>query len=226
MDFIGMIIQDVIALLEREYGLLKWNPQKRHLDVLIETVLSQHTSDLNSHRAFELLMDTFGSWHNVASAPVEHIAQSIRCGGLSKVKAVRIKQILQGIFNERGDLTLDFLESMSTTEAKDYLISLPGVGLKTASCVLLFSLGRPSLPVDTHIFRVGKRLGLLGPNVNIKEAHSLLQNEIHPAKIYQFHVHVIKHGRQVCRAKWPRCRECVLEKGCPSSLSPQKVALT
>lgn len=220
-----MIIQDIIALLEQEYGIPKWNPVKRHLDVLIETILSQHTSDLNSHRAFKSLMDTFGNWQNVATAPVEHIARSISCGGLSRVKAIRIKQIVQGIYNERGSLTMDFLESMSTTEAKDYLISLPGVGLKTASCVLLFSLGRPSLPVDTHIFRVVKRLGLLEPDVNINEAHSLLQNKIHPSKIYQFHVHVIKHGRQVCHARWPRCRGCVLEKCCPGSLAPQKIAL-
>lgn len=220
-----MIIQDVITLLEQEYGLPKWNPKKRHLDVLIETVLSQHTSDLNSHRAFELLMDTFGSWQNIASAPVEHIAQSIRCGGLSSIKAGRIKKILQDILNERGDLSLNFLESMSTTEAMDYLIGLPGVGLKTASCVLLFSLGKPSLPVDTHIFRVVKRLGLLGPNVNVNEAHRLLQNKIHPSKIYQFHVHLIKHGRQVCHARWPRCSECVLEKDCPGSLVSQKISL-
>jgi endonuclease-3 len=144
---------------------------------------------------------------------------------LSKVKAVRIKRILQDIYNERGSFTLDFLESMSTTEAKDYLISLPGVGLKTASCVLLFSLGRPSLPVDTHIFRVVKRLGLLEPDININAAHDLLQNKIHPSKIYQFHVHVIKHGRQVCHARWPHCRECVLEKCCPGSLEPQKTSL-
>ena len=220
-----MIIQDIIALLEKEYGIPKWNPVKRHLDVLIETILSQHTSDLNSHRAFKSLMDTFGNWQSVASASVDHVAQSIRCGGLSRLKAVRIKQILQGIFNERGNFTLDFLESMSTTEAVDYLISLPGVGLKTASCVLLFSLGRPSLPVDTHIFRVVKRLGLLEPDVNINEAHRLLQNNIHPSKIYQFHVHVIKHGRQICHARGPRCHECILEKGCPGSLAPQEIAL-
>jgi len=221
-----MIIQDIIVLLEREYGLLNWNPKKRHLDVLIETILSQHTSDLNSHRAFKSLMGTFDNWQNVASASVENIGQSIRCGGLSRVKATRIRQILQSIYNERGDLTMDFLESMSTADARDYLINLPGVGLKTASCVLLFSLGRPSLPVDTHIFRVVKRLGLLGPNISIKEAHSLLQNKIQPSKIYQFHVHVIMHGRLVCHAKSPRCSECVLEKGCPGSLAPRKISLT
>ncbi len=221
-----MIIQDVIVLLEQEYGLLNWNPRKRHIDVLIETILSQHTSDLNSHRAFKSLMGTFDNWQNVASSPIENIDQSIRCGGLSKVKATWIKQILQRIYNERGALTLDFLESMSTAEARDYLMNLPGVGLKTASCVLLFSLGRPSLPVDTHIFRVAKRLGLLGPDISIKEAHSLLQNKIHPSKIYQFHVHVIKHGKLVCHAKFPHCSECVLEEGCPSSLEPQKIVLT
>jgi endonuclease III len=215
-----MIIQEVIALLEQEYGLLKWNPEKQHLDVLIKTILSQNTSDLNSGRAFKSLISTFDSWQDVASADIEHIAQSIKCGGLSKIKAIRIKQILNTIWEEHGSLTLDFLETMNTTEVRNFLMSLPGVGLKTASCVILFSMGRQLLPVDRHIFRVSKRLGLLGSNVSIEEAHNLLQNQVPPSKIYQFHVHLIKHGRQVCQARQPRCRKCVFEKSCPSSTTP------
>lgn len=221
-----MIIQEVIALLEQEYGLLQVIPEKRHLDVLIKTILSQNTSDLNSDRAFKSLLSTFGSWQNVALAPIENIVQSIKCGGLSKVKAVRIKHILNNILEEHGSLTLDFLDSMNTLEARDFLMSLPGVGLKTASCVILFSMGRQLLPVDTHIFRVAKRLGLLDSNVSIEKAHNLLQDLVPTYKIYQFHVHLIRHGRQICKAIKPQCYKCVLEENCPSSLNQRTKTLS
>jgi endonuclease-3 len=221
-----MIVRDVIELLEREYGTRVWQPGREPVDVLIGTVLSQNTSDVNSRRAFELLMDTFGGWEFVASAPVEHIAQAIKSGGLSRIKALRIKRILNEIEKEQGYIDLDFLNSMSMAEAKDYLIHLPGVGLKTASCVLLFALGKPCLPVDTHVFRVAKRLGLIEPKVSIKEAYELLQGKVPPSKVYQFHLHMIEHGRRVCHARQPHCNECVLESGCPSSLILQNLAKT
>ncbi len=221
-----MIIQEVIALLEQEYGLLKLNPEKQHLEVLIKTILSQNTSDLNSDRAFKSLTSTFSGWQNVALAPLEHISQSIKCGGLSKIKAVRIKQILNKIWEEHGSLTLDFLDSMDTLDARNFLVSLPGVGLKTASCVILFSMGRQLLPVDTHIFRVSKRLGLVDSSVSIEKAHNLLQNLVPAYKIYQFHVHLIRHGRQVCQARKPRCYKCVLKENCPSSLAIRTTILS
>ena len=113
---------------------------------------------------------------------------------------------------------------MDMYEAKDYLMHLSGVGQKTASCVLLFGRGKPCLPVDTHVFRVAKRLGLIDARVSIEEAHNLLQEQIPPSKVYQFHLLLIKHGRRVCHARQPRCSECVLEVGCPSSLVSQKAA--
>ncbi len=204
--------------MEQEYGSLEWQPGKEPIDVLIGTILSQNTSDVNSGRAFDSLLSTFGSWEAVVSAPVEHIAQVIKFGGLSRIKAVRIKQILSEIKRERGCISLDFLGSMSISEAKNYLLSLPGVGLKTASCVLLFGVGKPCLPVDTHVFRVARRLGLIDSEISIEKAHNLLQEQVPPSKVYQFHLHMIEHGRQVCHARQPRCGECVLEKGCPSSL--------
>jgi endonuclease-3 len=186
--------------------------------VLIETILSQNTSDVNSHRAFDSLKASFGSWETVASAPVECIARAIQCGGLFQIKAIRIKQVLEQIENEQGRISLDSLKSMSMAEAEDYLMRLPGVGHKTASCVLLFSLRKPSLPVDTHIFRVAKRLGLIDSKVSVEKAHGLLQEQIPPFKVYQFHVHMIEHGRRICRARQPRCNSCVLRRICPSSL--------
>jgi len=217
-----MIVEKVIELLEREYGLREWQPNREPVDVLIGTILSQNTSDVNSKRAFDSLLSTFGSWEDVAAAPVEHIAQAIKLGGLSRIKAVRIKQILTEVEKEQGGISLDFLKSMNMTEAKDYLMRLPGVGPKTASCVLLFGLGKPCLPVDTHVFRVAKRLGLIDSKVSIEEAHNLLQGQIPPSKVYQFHLHLIEHGRRVCYARRPRCSDCVLEADCPSSLVSQK----
>jgi len=213
-----MTIEEVIGLLEREYGSLEWRQGGEPIDVLIATILSQNTSDVNSRRAFDSLISTFDSWEAVASAPAEYIAQAIKSGGLSRIKAVRIKQVLNKIEGERGHICLDFLTSMSISEAEDYLMSLPGVGPKTASCVLLFGLGKPSLPVDTHVFRVARRLGLIDSRVSIAKAHNLLQEQIPPQKVYQFHLHMIEHGRRVCHARQPDCDECVLKGICPSSL--------
>ena len=213
-----MVVEEIIKLLEQEYGLRQWQIDKDPIDMLIGTILSQNTSDTNSDRAFASLRATFANWEAVASAPAEHIAEIIKSGGLFQIKAIRIKQVLEQIEKEHGHISLDSLKSKTTTEAEDYLMRLPGVGHKTASCVLLFSLGRPSLPVDTHIFRVAKRLGLIDSKTSIEKAPNLLQEQIPPTRVYQFHVHMIEHGRQICRARQPRCNRCILRGLCPSSL--------
>jgi len=213
-----MAIEEVIELLEQEYGHGKWQPDRDPIDVLIGTILSQNTSDANSGRAFASLKASFDSWEAIASAPAEHIARAIQCGGLFQIKAVRIKQALEQIEKEQGRISLDFLKSMNMAEAEDYLMRLPGVGHKTARCVLLFSLGKPSLPVDTHVFRVAKRLGLIDSKTSIEKAHSLLQEQIPPSKVHQFHVNMIEHGRRICRARQPRCNRCILIGTCPGSL--------
>jgi len=216
--FEPVAIEEVIELLEQEYGPRKWQPDRDPIDVLIGTILSQNTSDANSGRAFASLKASFNSWKAVASAPAEHIAQVIKSGGLSQIKAVRIKQVLEQIEREQGRIRLDSLKSKSMSEAEDCLMRLPGVGHKTARCVLLFSLGKPSLPVDTHVFRVAKRLGLIDSRASIEKAHSLLQEQTPPSKVYQFHIHMIEHGRRVCHARQPRCNRCILRSACPSSL--------
>jgi endonuclease-3 len=211
-------IEDVIELLEQEYGPRKWQPDRDPIDMLIGTILSQNTSDANSGRAFASLKASFDSWKAVASAPAEHIARVIKSGGLSQIKAVRIKQVLEQIEKEQGRISLDSLKSRNMAEAEDYLMRLPGVGHKTASCVLLFSLGKPSLPVDTHVFRVAKRLGLIDSRISPEKAHNLLQEQIPPSKVYQLHIHMIEHGRRICHARQPRCNRCIFRSVCPSSL--------
>ena len=212
-----MSIEKVVELLEQEYGPREWQPDYDPIAVLIRTILSQNTSDTNSGRAFKSLLATFDSWEAVASAPVEHIAQAIKMGGLSRIKAIRIKGVLNEIEREHGSINLDFLKLLDTPEAKGYLLHLPGVGHKTASCVLLFALGKPCLPVDTHIFRVAKRLGLIDSRVSVERSHSLLQEQIPPLKVYQFHLHMIEHGRKVCHARQPCCGKCLLRLDCPGS---------
>jgi endonuclease-3 len=215
--FDPVAIKEVIKLLEQEYGPCQWQLDRDPIDVLIGTILSQNTSDANSGRAFASLKASFNGWEAVAAASVEHIAEVIKCGGLSQIKAARIKQVFGQIEGEQGRITLDFLKCKTMTEAEDYLMRLPGVGHKTASCVLLFSLGKPSLPVDTHVFRVAKRLQLINSRTSIENAHSLLREQIPPSRIYQFHVHMIEHGRRICRARQPRCHRCILRGICPSS---------
>jgi len=212
-------IDEVIRLLQSQYGLRKWQSNRDPVDVLIGTIISQNTSDANSGKAYAALKASFANWEAVASASAEQIARAIKCGGLSQIKAARIKQVLEQIRKDHGCINLDFLKSETTTEAEQYLLGLPGVGRKTARCVLLFSLGKPSLPIDTHIFRVAKRLGLIDFKTSTEKAHKLLEEQVPRAKVYQFHVHMIEHGRRICRARQPRCHACILRSLCPWCVS-------
>ena len=207
---------DVLSLLGKEYGPIQWEPRPDPASELVSTVLSQHTSDINSERAFQNLMDTFGSLEAVAEADVERIAEAVWMGGLARVKAPRIKAVLQQVLKEQGSLELDFLREMPLAEAKAWLTRLPGVGPKTAAIILCFALGMPAMPVDTHIHRVSKRLGLIGPKVSADAAHDILEAMVKPGEVFAFHVYLITHGRRVCKAQRPQCQSCVLAWGCPS----------
>jgi len=209
-------ISGIISLLADEYGAIEWSQHRDPLSELIMTVLSQNTSDLNSRRAFDRLVARFPTWDAVAGADVEDIAQAIRPGGLAQVKAPRIKKILEQIRARRGSYDLSFLQDLPAAEAKAWLRELPGVGPKTAACVLLFSLGRPVLPVDTHIFRVAKRLGLIDSRASAERAHEVLGAMIPEEDVYRFHIHTIEHGRRVCKAQRPACHQCVLLQVCPA----------
>lgn len=177
---------------------------------LISTVLSQHTSDVNSARAFAGLKRRFGSWQEVLDAPVEEVAGAIRSGGIGNIKAQRIKEILAEIEAREGTLDLSSLERRPNDEVAEYLRSLPGVGPKTAACVLLFSMGRDAFPVDTHVQRVATRLGLLPRGVSSERAHDILAPRVPPELRYEFHVELIRHGREICRPRTPMCTSCVL----------------
>ncbi|HYN36967.1 MAG TPA: endonuclease III [Actinomycetota bacterium] len=174
------------------------------------TVLSQHTSDINSTRAFAGLRKRFSSWEEILDAPVEEVADSIRSGGIAQVKAERIKRILNEVEEREGTLDLARLSSLSDMEVNEYLCSLPGVGPKTAACVLLFSMRRPAFPVDTHVHRVAKRLGLVPEKASAETTQRLLEPRIPPELRYEMHMQLIRHGREVCKPRMPLCTQCAL----------------
>jgi len=211
----------VLRLLRKEYGPRNWQPGQDPLSTLMATVLSQNTSDVNSHRAFAALVNRFGSWESVATADVSELAEAIRAGGLADIKARRIKLILHEIREKQGSLDLSFLGNVGLAEAKAWLRQLPGVGPKTAGCVLLFSLGKPAMPVDTHVFRVAKRLGLIDARVSAEKAHEILESLVPPKNVYEFHILMVEHGRRACKAQRPRCAVCVLRGLCPSAAGPK-----
>lgn len=193
------------------YGIPSTRPHRRPVDELVLTVLSQSTNDRNRDVAFVRLRRRFVSWEQVRDAPVDEVERAIRPGGISRVKARRIQDILRAL---DGD-DLAWLADAPLAEARAFLCVLPGVGRKTAACVLLFSFGRPDVPVDTHVFRVGTRLGLFRPGASFDEAHDELSRLAGPDDAYEIHMSMIRHGRRTCVAREPRCRECVLRRMCP-----------
>ncbi len=184
---------------------------------LVLTILSQNTSDANSGRAFMRLLTRFPTWEDVMRAPDDVLAEAIAVGGLANRKAPRIKAALAEVLRRCGSFDLGFLRGLSMAEAKAWLRSLPGVGPKTAACVLVFALGRPALPVDTHVHRVARRLGLVPAGASAEKAHDMLEALLAPDEVYPFHVLLIKHGRRLCRAQRPLCPQCPLRDGCPEA---------
>ena len=212
----GVRIADTIRLLSEQYGPFDEEPRLDPAHEVVLTILSQHTSDINSARAFRLLMDRFRSLEAVANGNVADIEDAISPGGLARVKAPRIKEVLNLILELNGSLDLSFLREMPLNDAKEWLKQLPGIGPKSAGIILSFSLGRPAMAIDTHIYRVCQRLGLIGPKVNADKAHDILEAVVEPEQVFQFHLAFITHGRQVCKAQRPLCVECVVAAGCPS----------
>jgi endonuclease-3 len=205
----------VLGRLRAYYG--PPEPSRTHgpLSALVGTILSQNTSDVNTERAFASLWARFGSWEAILGAPTPDVADAIRSGGLAEIKAPRIKGVLAAIRQDRGELSLDFLAGLPLEEARSYLTSLKGVGPKTAACVLLFALGMPAMPVDTHVHRVSKRLGLIGPKIAAEPAHQLLERMMPPDQMFDAHMLLIRHGRVLCKALRPRCDACPLADACP-----------
>lgn len=206
----------IATLLEQTYGPRPWRRHLPPVDELVATILSQHTSDINTDRAFASLRSRFSTWRAVVEADPADVVDAIRSGGLANQKAPRIQAVLREILARYGSFDLDHLAQCSVVDARDELTSLHGVGPKTASCVLLFSLGMPALPVDTHVNRVTKRLGLIDAKLSADAAHGALEALLDGDRdrVYAFHMHLIGHGRQVCTARRPYCERCSLAGHC------------
>lgn len=195
-------------------------PELAVLDEVVATVLSQHTSDINSERAFASLRRAFPTWKGVLAAPPAAVADAIRSGGIAEVKARRIQAILAEVTRREDRTDLERLRALPDAEVDAYLRSLPGVGPKTAACVLAFAMGRAAFPVDTHVLRVTCRLGWIGPSVDAERAHVELGAAIPPEMRYDLHLALVAHGRTVCTARSPRCASCVLLDVCAHPVSP------
>ncbi len=204
----------VCDILIRYYGKAVSSRKLPPLDELVMTILSQHTNDVNMFRAYESLKERFSTWEEVLDAPQEEVAMFIRSSGMYNLKAKRIQAALREINERVGKLDLSLLETMELEEAKNWLTSLHGVGPKTAAIVLLFSFERPVLPVDTHVWRVTKRLGLIGNKVSREKAHVLLEQIMPRSCIPSLNKNLVRHGREVCRAQNPKCDECFLSHLC------------
>jgi endonuclease-3 len=209
-------IMDRLSLL---YGEPQHVPHGDAVAELVLTVLSQNTADTNSGRAFTQLMQRYPSWKTIALAPPGDVIATIAIGGLAQQKGPRVQQILRTVEERSPGWDLSFLRGMPLEEARAWLRSLPGVGPKTAACVLLFALGLPAMPVDTHVERVAKRLGLIPAKLTAEQAHTALEALVSPHDYYRFHMLLIKHGRRLCNARRPRCGECPLAPDCPASLA-------
>ncbi|HUQ17481.1 MAG TPA: endonuclease III [Candidatus Saccharimonadales bacterium] len=200
--------------LARAHGAVPAPRRLPPLDELVLTILSQNTNDTNRDRAYADLRHAFPTWDEVADAPVPAIARAIRSGGLAPTKAPRIRQVLRALRSDGVPLDERTLRGLDDDALWDWLVGLPGVGPKTAACVLLFSLNRPFFPVDTHIHRIAIRLGLVPPNATAIATQAALQRAIAPAAVYQAHMDLIRHGRQVCVARRPLCSVCALADLC------------
>ena len=207
---------EIERLLDATYGPRILRANGDPVSELVGTILSQNTSDVNTARTFASLREEFPSWEDVIEADTADVRDAIRMGGLSNIKAPRIQKVLKAILDECGALDISFLQSMEPDEAQAWLTNLDGIGPKTAACVLLFSLGMPVMPVDTHVGRVMTRLGVVPDRTSTlhKERiiESLIGDDAH--RMYAVHVETITHGRQICRAQKPRCEICPLQSVC------------
>lgn len=210
-------VRRVEVTLRKQYGVPKVAPARTLLDALVEPILSQNTTDVNSSRAFAALRRRYPRWRDVLAAPTEEIAATIRSAGLANTKAPRIKAILARLQKERGKPSLKHLGDMSNAAAVDYLMSLPGVGPKTAACTLLFGMGRDVFPVDTHIHRLCKRLGIVSNFATAEKTQDSMAVLVPKGRALSLHVNLIRHGRRVCKAQRRQCDGCVLSEMCDSA---------
>lgn len=201
-------------LLREEYDVPVVGGRKDPIDSLIQVILSQNTNDTNRDRAYTKLMEKFEGPEKITEADVDEISEAISVAGLHNIKAKRIKNCLKEIVEKRGELDLSFVDEMDVEEAKEWLRELPGIGPKSAAVVLSFTFGKEAFPVDTHVFRVTKRLGLTPEESTRESAHGLLEEKVPGERKQEFHINLIKHGRGVCKARKPLCNQCLLKDLC------------
>ena len=206
---------EIMRRLGALYGEPTWTPHGDAVAELVLTVLSQNTADTNSGRAFTQLLRRYPTWAAIAEAPPDEVVATIQPGGLAAQKAPRIQAILRAVEERSPGWDLEFLRAMPLEDARAWLRALPGVGPKTAACVLLFALGLPAMPVDTHVERVSRRLALIPERLDAARAHDALEAIVDPAAYYRFHMLLIKHGRRTCIARRPACERCPLAPECP-----------
>ncbi len=208
------LIAFVLDRLAEMYGAPEWRPRRDGTSELVLTILSQNTSDLNAGRAFAELERRFPTWEAVEQADPDDLAAAIRSGGLAAQKAPRIQAALRAVREARGDYALDFLAGLPPLEARAWLTRITGIGPKTASVVLLFCYGLPLMPIDTHVERVSRRIGLIGPKEGLVAAHETMLRILPPERIYEAHVNLITHGRRTCHARRPACARCLVAPRC------------
>ena len=207
-------LQEVQRRLAVFYGELQWQSGLDPVAELVNTILSQATSDINRDKGFAALQERFANWTEVMDADPEDVVAAIWPAGLANQKGPRIQAALRTIWTRRGTMNLDFLAKLPLQEAKAWLTSIDGVGPKTAAIILLFAFNRPTFPVDTHVYRISQRVGLIETKVTADKAHDLLENAGEPVTFYSLHLNLIRHGREVCQARQPRCEICVLQAIC------------
>jgi len=207
-------VNKVLQILERKYGTPSDRKVNNPLDILIQTILSQNTNDLNRDRAFQRLKIQFPYWENVLDARMKAVVEAIRPAGLANQKAKHIRETLRWIQKHHRKLSLSFLQGMDSDEIKNTIGGLKGIGPKTINCLLLFGMGREAFPVDTHVLRVGKHLGLIPERMNAEKAHQWMAPLVPQGKSLSLHLNLIRFGRSICKAKNPQCNICCLSKEC------------
>lgn len=208
------IAQEIHTRLLENYGAPTWHQPLTPIAELVSTILSQNTNDTNRDRGYNTLRERFPTWEEVRDAPPHEVIDAIRVAGLANQKGPRIQNALQIITKEQGGLALDFLKELPLEEAREWLLNIKGVGPKTAAIVLLFALNRPAFPVDTHVHRVTKRIGLIPPTMNATKAHSYLEKQFLQEVYLPAHLNIISLGREICKARQPACHQCPLHDIC------------
>ncbi len=215
---------DVHERLLEKFGEPIWRNPLPAIDELVSTFLSQNTNDVNRDRAFDSLRAKFPTWEEVRDAPEADVIEAVRIAGLANTKGPNIKRALRQISDERGELDLGFLKEMPVEEARAWLTKFKGVGPKTAAIVLLFSLGMPAFPVDTHVYRITGRVGLRPEKISVEKAHPHLESVFPPESYYAAHLNIIRLGREICKARKPICEECPLVGICNYEAKQEKIA--